>query len=123
MCRIPQWEPTGKKSRRSGVRAFIVALKPGNSGGAKGRREMDGKGKNARTNDRPKCRSRLDWPASPRPCGEGESLRLNGPHVDCSGNQRTRRRLALVKRFLCGVGVLSPGRATLQISQACFRNH
>jgi hypothetical protein len=29
------------KSRRSGVRAFIVAMKPGNAGGAKGRRKMD----------------------------------------------------------------------------------
>ena len=36
-----RWEPPGKKSRRSGVRASIVAQKPGNSGGAKGRRKMD----------------------------------------------------------------------------------
>ena len=41
MCRIPTWEPPGKKSRRSGVRASIVALKPGNSGGAKERRKVD----------------------------------------------------------------------------------
>lgn len=36
-------EPTGKKSRRSEVRASIVAVKPSNAGGAKGRREMDAK--------------------------------------------------------------------------------
>jgi hypothetical protein len=41
MCRIPAGEPTGKKSRRWGVRASIVATKPGNAGGAKGRRKMD----------------------------------------------------------------------------------
>jgi len=41
MCRISPWEPTGKKSRRSGVRASIVVMKPGNSGGAKGRRKVD----------------------------------------------------------------------------------
>jgi hypothetical protein len=41
MCRIPAGEPTGKKSHRIGVRVSIVALKPGNSGGAKGHREMD----------------------------------------------------------------------------------
>ncbi len=41
MCRIPVWEPTGKKSRHSGVRASIVVMKPGNSGGAKGRRKVD----------------------------------------------------------------------------------
>ena len=41
MCRTLPWEPTGKKSRHSGVRASIVAKKPGNSGGAKGRRKMD----------------------------------------------------------------------------------
>ena len=41
MYRIPGWEPTGKKNRRSGVRASVVAMKPGNSGGAKGRRKMD----------------------------------------------------------------------------------
>ncbi len=29
------------KSRRSGVRASVVALKPSNSGGAKGRRKVD----------------------------------------------------------------------------------
>ena len=31
----------GTKSRRAGVRGAIVALKPGNAGGAKGSREMD----------------------------------------------------------------------------------
>lgn len=31
----------GTKSRHAGVRAFIVVMKPGNSGGAKGRREME----------------------------------------------------------------------------------
>ena len=41
MYRIPLREPPGKKSRRSGVRASVVAKKPGNSGGAKGCREMD----------------------------------------------------------------------------------
>ena len=41
MCRIPLWEPTGKKSRCSGVRASIVAMKPSNSGGAKGCRKVD----------------------------------------------------------------------------------
>lgn len=44
MCRIPAWEPTGKKNRRSGVRASVVALKPSNSGGAKGRRKVDDDG-------------------------------------------------------------------------------
>jgi hypothetical protein len=35
MCRKP-----GTKSRPAEVRAFIVALKPGNAGGAKGRRKV-----------------------------------------------------------------------------------
>ena len=30
-----------RRARRAGVRAFIVAMKPGNAGGAKGRREVD----------------------------------------------------------------------------------
>lgn len=34
-------EPTGTKSRRTGVRGAIVATKPGNAGGAKGSREME----------------------------------------------------------------------------------
>ncbi len=31
----------GPKSPLAGVRAFIVAVKPGNAGGAKGRREVE----------------------------------------------------------------------------------
>jgi hypothetical protein len=41
MCRIPAGEPTGTKSHRTGVRVSIVAVKPGNAGGAKGHRKMD----------------------------------------------------------------------------------
>jgi RNA-directed DNA polymerase len=39
MCRIRRREPTGTKSRSAEVRAFVVALKPGNSGGAKATQE------------------------------------------------------------------------------------
>ena len=35
------WEPTGTKSRCTGVRASIVARKPVNAGGAKGCRKVD----------------------------------------------------------------------------------
>ena len=38
---FPRWEPTGKKSRLTGVRASIVAMKPGSAGGAKGCRKVD----------------------------------------------------------------------------------
>jgi hypothetical protein len=35
------WPPEGPKSRLAAVRAFIVAMKPGNAGGAKGGRKVD----------------------------------------------------------------------------------
>ena len=53
------WEPTGKKSRRSGVRASIVVMKPGNSGGAKGRRKVDDDRDPTPTNNPGQCSSGL----------------------------------------------------------------
>jgi hypothetical protein len=79
--------------RRPGVRAFLVASKPGNSGGAKGRREMEAWGTTwtiaKRTNanrGRRQCRQRLRKTETPRPseaygtAGRGWNGRY-GPHA------------------------------------------
>ncbi len=41
MCRIPLGNRPVRRASRAGVRASIVARKPGNSGRAKGRRKVD----------------------------------------------------------------------------------
>ena len=42
MCRNAERSDTRvRRARRTGVRASVVAMKPANTGGAKGRREVD----------------------------------------------------------------------------------
>ena len=59
--------------RRAGVRASVVALKPGNAGGAKGRREMNTGVPSERINDWRQCPSGLSPPDSLHPLRSGRT--------------------------------------------------
>src|ERR1043166_2493477 len=58
----------------SGVRAPIVALKPGNAGGAKGCRKVDVQGRDRWTHDRRQCH-RLNKSDPSRAAGPGRNPR------------------------------------------------
>src|ERR1043165_4055232 len=60
-----------------GVRAPIVALKPANSGGAKGCRKVDAQGRDRWTHDRRQCH-RLNKSDTSRAAGPGRNPR-SGP--------------------------------------------
>src|SRR5205085_4429901 len=62
-----------------GVRASIVALKPGNAGRAKGRRKVEAGGLDRWNNDRRQCHW-LNKSETFRTCGSGRNLR-SGPNA------------------------------------------
>jgi hypothetical protein len=58
-----------------GVRAPIVAMKPGNSGGAKGCRKMEAGCQDRRKKTERKCLKRLSKTEKSEPDGHGRKLR------------------------------------------------
>jgi len=64
MCR-----KAGTKSRRAGVRAPIVAWKPGNAGGAKGCREMESRARRSWNIPTAECRKAKQGRDPPAACG------------------------------------------------------
>ena len=61
--------------RPAGVRASIVASKPGNAGGAKGRRKMDAGCRHRRNTHRRQCRERLHKAERSTAAGRGSNQR------------------------------------------------
>ena len=70
-----KWRSRRGELSRDGVRGSIVAMKPGNSGGAKGCRKMEAGCQDRRKKTERKCLKRLSKTEKSEPDGHGRKLR------------------------------------------------
>jgi len=76
-----------------GVRAPIVAMKPGNAGGAKGCRKMEAGCQDRRKKTERKCLKRLSKTEKSEPDGQGGSCDMDRPNVDSARRGRQGRQV------------------------------